>query len=153
MRARIQKISKYAPSIFQGRFDFSQKIRRISLTIEHPVERITFRAFVCMLGVLASLYLYFVGTSVLNVVARKESLRETAALANAVSQLEREYLVASQDIGPEDGARLGLTPVSKTVYIHRPGNLSAGLPEQERSRSGGPAQAEDVAATLPSNEI
>lgn len=90
------------------------------------------------LAVLASLYVYFVGASVLNVIARKEALTQTASLTNAVSQLEREYFAASQGVGAEDGARLGLIPLENTIYIHRPGNA---------------ALAGQAAIPVPSNEI
>lgn len=138
MKARIQKISKYAPSIFQGRLDFSSKGRSFSLTTEHPAERTTFRVLVGALAVFAFLYVYFVGASILNVIARKEALVEMASLGNAVSQLERQYFAASQGIGPEDGTHLGLSPVKGTIYIHRPGNA---------------ALAGQAAEALPSNEI
>lgn len=126
MRTRIQKISKYAPSIFQGKIDFSAgrhvRGRGFSLTIEHPAEPAAFRSLVAVLGVLAVLYVYFVGSTVLNVVARKEANMQATSLASAVAQLESDYFAATQEIGPEDGARLGLAPVAQTEYVHRPGN-------------------------------
>jgi len=132
MRARIQKISRYAPSIFQGRLDFSGKRGGLSLTVEHPAERMVFRVLLGALAAFALLYIYFVGASILNVIARKEALAQTSRLTNAVSQLEREYFAASQGVGPEDGARLGLSPVANTVYVHRPGNAAAAaLPSNE----------------------
>lgn len=121
MRAKIQKISRYAPSIFQGRLDFAHKGRGVSLTLEHPAERMLWRALLVAVGLLAVLYLYFVGSSILNVIARKEAIAESARLTSAVSALEREYYAFSQDIGPEDGGRLGLKPVSDTEYVRRPG--------------------------------
>src|SRR3989344_1347297 len=135
MRARIQKISRYAPSIFQGRLEFGSARglhgrRIISLTVEHPLERVLFRACAGALLVLACACVYFVGTSVLNVIARQEALAQTTSLASAVSELEREYLAVSQNVKPEDGAQLGLTPVSNTVYIHSPGNAVAVTPER-----------------------
>ncbi|OGG80637.1 hypothetical protein A3A39_04065 [Candidatus Kaiserbacteria bacterium RIFCSPLOWO2_01_FULL_54_13] len=124
MRARIQKISKYAPSIFQGRLNFSSGRRGFTLTLEHPAERITFWLLLGALGVIAALYLYLVGISILNVIARKNALEESVGISSAVSQLERDYFAATQGIGPEDGTRIGLSPVANTVYIHRPGNTA-----------------------------
>jgi len=123
MRARIQKISRYAPSIFQGKLDLAAPRRRASfaLAAEHPGERAVFRLLGAILLILASLYVYFVGATILNVVARKEAVANTAALATAVSKLERDYFALSQGVGPEDGARLGLSPLSNVVYVHRPG--------------------------------
>src|SRR3989344_7292288 len=125
MRARIQKISRYAPSIFQGKLDFSGKNRRFSLAVEHPAERAIFRTLIAALALFACAYVYLVGSTVLNVIARKEALAQTATLASAVSELESQYFAASGGIRPEDGARLGLSPVEDTVYIRRPGNTAA----------------------------
>jgi len=128
MRTRIQKISKYAPSIFQGKLDFSAKSRGFSLTVEHSAERVFLRFLIVAFGSLALLYIYFVGATILNVVATKEAGVQTATITSAVSKLEREYFAATQGIGPEDGARLGLAPVAHTVYVHRPGNAAMAGP-------------------------
>ncbi|MBI2612761.1 hypothetical protein HYW59_03030 [Candidatus Kaiserbacteria bacterium] len=124
MRARIQKISKYAPSIFQGKLDFHGRRPGFSLTAEHPAERLFLRLLISAVVVLACAYAYFVGATILNVIARKEALADSVNLATAVSKLEREYFAISQRVGPEDGTRLGLSPVSKTIYVHRPGNAA-----------------------------
>ena len=50
---------------------------------------------------------------------------KTASLASAVSELESQYFAASRSLGPEDGTRLGLSPVGNTMYVHRPGNTAA----------------------------
>ena len=124
MRARIQKISKYAPSIFQGKLDFSSSRSSFSLTAEHPAETMLSRMLVGTLAIFACAYIYFVGASILNVIARKEALADAARLENTVSRLERDYFAASQGVGPEDGTRLGLTPISNTDYVYRPGNAA-----------------------------
>lgn len=112
--------------------DFSSRGRRFSLTMEHPAERIVLRGLFIALATLTLLYVYFVGATILNVIARKEASAQTASIASAVSTLEREYFAATQGVGPEDGARLGLAPVAHTIYIHRPGNAAvAPLPSNE----------------------
>ncbi len=140
MRARIQKISRYAPSVFQGRIDFARKKNHagVSLTIEHPFERLLLRLGAGSLVLLALLYVYFVGASILNVIARKEALSAIATESAKVTALEREYLETAQRVGPEDGARLGLSPVVQTAYVRRPGNA---------------ALAGEHAATLESNDL
>ena len=37
------------------------------------------------------------------------------------SLLERDYYAATASIKPSSGERLGLSPVSNTRYVHRPG--------------------------------
>lgn len=129
MRAKIQKISKYAPSIFQGKLDLNAKRVGFSLTSEHPAERVLQRVFLLAMIACALLYTYFVGATALNVIARKEARTHIQILATAVSGLEREYFTISQSVGPEDGARLGLSPVQDTTYMHRRGN--AAIAEQD----------------------
>lgn len=121
MGAHLHKMSKYRPSIFQGKLDLFNTTRSVSLTIEHPLEYAYFRIVIAVLLLLACTYVYFVGASILNVIARKEALMETARLTGAVSALEREYFLVAKGVTPEAGERLGLAPVSKTVYVRRPG--------------------------------
>ncbi|GEM_PF-611475 len=134
MGARLHKVSKYRPSIFQGKLDLFHTPRSVSLTLEHPAERTGFRIVIASLILIASAYVYFVGASVLNVIARKEALLQTARLTGAVSALEREYFLVAKGVTPEAGERLGLAPVPKTAYVRRPGVVgSARSPEGSRS--------------------
>ena len=125
MGTRIFKISKHKPSIFQGSLRFSQKHAGFSLTVEHPAEWLIFRALFALLIVLGFGYVYFVSASVLNVIVRKEALKETASLRSTVALLERDYYAATAVLTPEAGRPLGLSPVSDTRYVHRPGTVSA----------------------------
>lgn len=113
-------IRKHKPSIFQGKIAFAAA-PSISLSVEHPFEQHLFRVFGGTLALLACLYLYFVSASVLNVIARKEASAQSARLATEVSGLERQYYVASGEVKPEDGASMGLAPVSETAYVYRAG--------------------------------
>jgi len=83
------------------------------------------RALLGSIGLLAVLYLYFVGTSILNVIERKEARAESERLTSAVASLERDYYAFSERLGPEDGGRLGLNPVATTEYIRRPGSAAS----------------------------
>lgn len=125
MGSRILKISKYRPSVFQGSLAFSAKRAGFSLTSEHPAERVLFRVLIIVLFGLVASYMYFVSASVLNVIARKEAITNMASLGSEVSLLERDYYTAAAAITPGEGARLGLTPVSNTRYVHRPGTVGA----------------------------
>jgi len=92
-----------------------------SLTVEHPAERVLFKTLIAALALLTVGYVYFVSASVLNVIARKDAVRETASLESKVSLLERDYYAATAALTPSSGERLGLSPVSNTRYVHRPG--------------------------------
>ena len=91
--------------------------------MEHPAERLVFQALFVALIVLACTYGYFVSASILNVIARKEALSETASLRSSVALLERDYYALAAGVTPDKGEGLGLAPVAETKYIHRPGTV------------------------------
>ncbi|MHB1086878.1 MAG: hypothetical protein ACYCZ0_03980 [Minisyncoccota bacterium] len=70
---KLKSISKYRPSIFQTSLDFSSARKSMTLAVEHPYESAFLRALMLILLVLCAGYLYFVGASVLNIIARKEA--------------------------------------------------------------------------------
>ncbi len=125
MGTRIHKISKHVPSIFQGRLDFSAREREMSLSMEHPLERVLVRVLSMVLIALVCGYLYFVSASVLNVMARREALAQVNNIQGAIGGLEQQYFVLSQAVRPEMGVSLGLSPVLQTQYVYRPGNVGA----------------------------
>ena len=123
MTKQLLKISKYKPSIFQGKLDFASGHHGISLSIEHPLERTIVRALIAILIALMCGYLYFVSASVLNVMARKEALGHIAKLQGTIGGSEQQYFTLSHAISPSAGASLGLRPLAKTQYVYRPGNV------------------------------
>ena len=121
---RIQKISKYKPSILQGRLTFSP-VAGMSFKAEHSIERAAFKAICLLLALLACGYLYFVTSSVLHVMARREALSQIDDMQGSIGALEQQYFALSQDITPQSGASLGLSPVAKTDYVYREGTMGA----------------------------
>ena len=121
---KFLKISKYKPSVFQGRFDFSASAGA-SLTVEHPVERHVVRILSVVLVALICGYLYFVSASVLNVMSRRDALAHIAQIQGSIGGLEQQYFTLSHGVSPTAGAGLGLAPVSATHYVYRPGNVGA----------------------------
>ncbi len=125
MRTRIHKISKYTPSIFQGKLDFSSVGRGASLRMEHPAEGILFRVLSILLIAAIGGYLYFVSASILNVIARKEALTKVSVIQGSIGGLEQRFFELSSGIRPESGPSLGLAPVGEKTYVYRPGNVGA----------------------------
>jgi len=123
MTKRLLKISKYKPSILQGKFEFQSG--PVSLSLEHPRERFLLRLLGACLLALVCCYLYFVTASVLNVMASREALAQVDAIHGSIGQLESRYLALSQSTSPDEAAGLGLAPVSGTQYVYRPGNVGA----------------------------
>ncbi|MDP3965646.1 MAG: hypothetical protein Q8Q13_02500 [bacterium] len=117
-RTKIHK-----PSIFQGQLQFSASRGSFALNAEHPLEAIAFRAFFILLLGLIFVYIYLVGFSALNIIARKEALAQAAQAGALIVNSERAYFAASQKVVPEAGLPLGLAPVAKTAYVYRPGTV------------------------------
>lgn len=123
MTKKLLKISKYKASVLQGKFEFSAGSEPISLSLEHPRERFLLRALGAAFLFLCCCYLYFVTASILNVMARKEALARIDALRGSIGTLEQRYLALSQAVTPEMGKDIGLSPVSSTQYVYRPGTV------------------------------
>lgn len=120
----MKKISKYRPSILQGTLQFEAARPRASLAIEHPFERYALTVFLAALGLLIACYLYFVTLSVLHVIRRTEALAEIGRIQSSTAELEQNYLALSQQISPQEAETLGLSTVTNTSYVYRPGNAA-----------------------------
>lgn len=91
------------------------------LNIEHVYEKAAFRVLFALLGIVLCGYLYFVGASVLNIIARKEATRASAAMQGTIAGLEKQYFVLTEAVSPQSGSTLGLSQVADTDYVYRPG--------------------------------
>ena len=134
MHARIQKISKYRPSIFQGHLNLAVAQKpRVALAMEYPAERIILRTLVTLLVVLAICYLYFVSASIINIMARKEAMAQSGAIEASIGSLEGQYFALSQSITAQSASEIGLSPISlqKTAYVERPGTVGMANIENE----------------------
>lgn len=72
-------------------------------------------------GICILAYGYFVGVSIMNVIAQKEAMTESERIGRAVSMLEQEYFEISKSVTPELGSQLGLAPAQNTSFVRRPG--------------------------------
>src|SRR5580698_2693645 len=124
MNKQKLKISKHTPSVFQGRLNLAAASKpRVSLAVEYPAERMILRGLVAALIVLAMGYLYFVSASVINIMAQKEAMTQSAQIEGSIGALEGQYFSLSQSITPQAAVAMGLTPISvqDTDYVDRPG--------------------------------
>ena len=64
-------------------------------------------------------YLYFIGLSIMNLVANREAVAKSDALKSDVATLEEEYFKLSKAVTHGDAAALGLTQPVKTTYVRR----------------------------------
>lgn len=95
------------------------------LSLEHPLESVAMRALFAVLFVFLCGYLYFVGASILNVIARKEASAHVGQLQTAIAGMEQKYFSLSQAVDPSEAQSLGLAPISDTQYVYRPGQTAA----------------------------
>ncbi len=126
-RSSILRISKFKPSILQGRLDFdavSKKRARV-LAVEYRAERIALAALLGLLALFVAAYFYFVIGSVFNVIAEKEADAKSALMQQSIGGLEQQYFTLSQSLTPQTAADMGLAPVQSTQYVSRPGNAAA----------------------------
>lgn len=125
MKTRIHKISKYAPSIFQGRLHFSGARRGASLSMEHPAERLALHILGIILVAIIGGYFYFISASILNVIARKEAISKISMIQGSIGGSEQRYFELTKGISPHSGPALGLSPIKEQAYVYRPGNVGA----------------------------
>lgn len=91
------------------------------LAAEYPIENIALRAFIIASIVLVAIYIYFVGTSILDIIARKEALAESAKIATVIADFERDYFSLSKNVTARSAGTAGLVPVNDIAYVYRPG--------------------------------
>ena len=123
-RNQQSKESKYNHSVFQGRLNLGAVTKpHTSLAIEYPAERIILRTLLALIVVLAFCYLYFVSSSIINIMARKEALSRSAKIDASIGALEGEYFALTQEINPQNAVAIGLSPIANTDYVTRPGTV------------------------------
>ena len=94
--------------------------RRDVLMVPMPHLEILIRCAAAVCALMIAAYVTLVGTTILNVIARKESLDASVRLRTAVSVLERTYFSLSQGMTSAEGEADGLSSVSRTSYVYRP---------------------------------
>ena len=90
-------------------------------------EHLVIRALIAALIVCVGLYLYFVGLSIMNVIANREASVESQRLQSTVGTLEQEYFKLAQEVTPEKGASLGLTATTQSVYVRRANGMATNV--------------------------
>jgi hypothetical protein len=90
-----------------------------------PQEEMAPRVLGSLIVVLAISYVALVSMSVVNVIASREAADRASSLRTIVGQLEHDYFVLSQGVTEGSGTSLGLTPVSRTDYVHVPGSVGS----------------------------
>ena len=124
MTKHIQKISKYTPGILQGVLQLEVERPRTGLAREFAIERRAFSILSTLLIVLIAAYLYFVASSILNVMGRADAERSIRSIESNVATLEQQYLALSNSVSTQTATEQGLAEVQNVSYVYRPGNES-----------------------------
>ena len=132
MTRHIHKISKYTPSLLQGSLQLEVVRPRTGLSRELPLERHMLSGLSIALMVLVAAYLYFVASSIFNVMARGDAEHRMRAIEGSMGSLEQQYLTLSQSINQESATSLSLAPVEDTAYVYRP--IDAAMVDVQRNQ-------------------
>ncbi len=64
-------------------------------------------------------YMYLVSASVVHVVERKESMRNSTELQSEIAKLEAKYIALQHTISEDLALQSGFVPVADKVFLHR----------------------------------
>jgi len=92
------------------------------------IERRTlFWAALSLVLMLVSLYVYFIGSSIVNVLVRKEINQEIAATNSRISDLESQYLAQQNAINLAYARSLGFEDIENKQFVSSEQVLGKGL--------------------------
>ena len=120
MTKHLHKISRYTPSLLQGTLQLEVARPRSGLARELPLERHALSGLSIMLIVIVAMYLYFVASSILNVIGQRDAEHSMRAIEGSMGALEQQYIALSRSINAESAHDVGLVPIEATAYVYRP---------------------------------
>jgi hypothetical protein len=94
-------------------------LRVATLSREHLWETRARQILLFGIGLSALLYAVNISSSIMNVVAEREALRNAEALSASIAALEQEHFQLSDAIRPERAAGFNLVHVVDTYYVTR----------------------------------
>ncbi|HWO07771.1 MAG TPA: hypothetical protein VNM40_04305 [Candidatus Paceibacterota bacterium] len=71
-------------------------------------------------GLCIAAYIYFVGLSIMNLIANREAIVESDRLQSEVASLEEEYFELAKGITPSVASAHGLSKPVQTSFVRRP---------------------------------
>lgn len=95
-----------------------KQTRSISYKI-HGIEKKLWLGFIVLFVGLLSLYVYFVGKSIVNVVVREEIELQIAEVNSELSELELNYIVKKDTINMLFANERGFKSISKKTFVNR----------------------------------
>ena len=98
-------------------------LRYPTLAIEHPIERVVSRTLLFALCLLTVAYVYLIGASTFNIIARKQAELSATKVSGTLSQLNAAYYALSDQVTLAKAAELGLSPIAQKEYVTRTARL------------------------------
>ena len=93
--------------------------RTHSKTALYKDQKVWFFGLLSILVGLFALYIYFLASSVFDVVVRKEIEQNMVSTSSQVGQLESQYAQLQNAINPEVGATRGYVAAADKIFIDR----------------------------------
>ncbi len=93
-------------------------IKELGISTESDVRRVV-SVGLCVLALLVSMYVYFVGKIVFDVVGRKTAEASIKTLQSHESELAAQYFSESKNLTIADAASVGLAIAPDTLYASR----------------------------------
>ncbi len=94
------------------------RTRSISYKL-HGIERQLCLGFIVLFVALLSLYVYFVGKSIVNVVVREEIEFQIAEVNSDLSELELDYITKKDTINMHLAQAHGFVSISHKTFVNR----------------------------------
>ena len=91
----------------------------IPLVREYSIEKRTRLILLIMLTDAVVGYIYFVASSTLNIIARKDAHTQMSQVESAIAQLESEYFSLSKSITSENAETLGFVSIKSKNFVTR----------------------------------
>ena len=132
MTRYIHKISRYTPSLLQGTLQLEVARPRTGLARELPLERHALPGLALVLAVVGAAYLYFVASSIVNVMAQRDAEHSMRVIESSMGSLEQRYMTLSRSIAAKEAGSIGLAPVEASAYVYRP--IDTAMAVTERSQ-------------------
>jgi hypothetical protein len=85
----------------------------------HEQERVWFFAALSMVLVTVACYMYFLSSSVVHVVMRKEIDKEIGILSSSIGSLEAEYIEVQHAISEDIASLRGFTRTDTKIFIDK----------------------------------
>lgn len=116
----------HEPAALNFAFFKRNNMRSRSITFK-IVEKRLFVAFAAALLILATLYGYFLVSSIVNVIVREEAEQKTVALSSELSNVEYAYIERQNAITIAFAHSLGFTNIKDKQFVTRQSVLGRGL--------------------------